>query len=139
MNENARVLVVDDDPDELELLLASLAPLGVQAAKASSGDEALRLVQGGRFSAAVMDLLMPRLNGFQTAALMRELENGRDMPILILSGYDEMAARRIEGWEAVRGRVQYLEKPFSAERLCERVAAAYSPAWNSSEGLAPSL
>jgi CheY-like chemotaxis protein len=139
MDEKTRVLVVDDDPDELELLTASLAPLGVQTAKAASGEEALRLVEGGRFSAAVMDLLMPRLNGFQTAALLRATPNGRDLPILILSGYDEAASRRIEGWEAVRGRVQYLEKPFSAEALRERVAAAYSPAWKRSEGLAPSL
>jgi DNA-binding response OmpR family regulator len=129
MSEPIRVLVVDDDPDELELLTA----------RAASGEEAVKLVEGGRFSAAVLDLLMPRLNGFQTAALMRRTENGRGMPILILSGYDETASRRIEGWDEVSGRVQYLEKPFSAEALRERVAAAYSPAWKSSEGLAPSL
>jgi CheY-like chemotaxis protein len=139
MSEPIRVLVVDDDPDELELLTASLAPLGVMTARAASGEEAVKLVEGGRFSAAVLDLLMPRLNGFQTAALMRRTENGRGMPILILSGYDETASRRIEGWDEVSGRVQYLEKPFSAEALRERVAAAYSPAWKSSEGLAPSL
>lgn len=139
MDESIRVLLVDDDPDELELLTASLEPLGVQTAKAASGEEAVALVQSARFSAAVLDLLMPRMNGFQTAARLRETENGRALPILILSGYDEAAARRLEGWDAVRGQVQYLEKPFSAESLRARVAAAYRPAWNSSEGLAPSL
>lgn len=139
MDERSRVLLVDDDPDELDLLLVSLAPLGLPAATASCGEEAMKLVERERFSAAVLDLLMPRMNGFEAAACLRRTENGRGLPILILSGYDEAAARRLEGWEAVKGSVSYLEKPFAAETLRERVAAAYSSAWKSSEGLAPSL
>lgn len=139
MDERARVLLVDDDPDELLLLTASLESLGLLTERAGSGEEAVALARRARFSAAVVDLLMPRMNGFETAARLRETENGKALPILILSGYDEGAARLVAGWEAVRGRVQYLEKPFSAQALRERLNAAYRPAWKSSDGLAPSL
>lgn len=134
-----RVLLVDDDPDELELLTAALAPLGVEMAPAHGAEEAVRLVDRAHYDAAVLDLLMPRVNGFEAAAMLRDRDNGRDMPILILSGYDERGARRLPGWERVRGAVEYIEKPFSAESLRARVAAAYSPAWNRSAGSAPSL
>lgn len=139
MGEKPRVLLVDDDPEELELIAAALAPLGVETTSATGADEALRLVDRSPYAAAVLDLLMPKRNGFETAALLRERANGRDMPILILSGYDERGARRLPGWEIVGGDVQYLEKPFSAEALRERLAAAYSPARNRSAGSAPSL
>lgn len=138
-SQKPRVLLVDDDPDELELLSAALRPLDVEMAPASGAEEAVRLVERRPYDAAVLDLLMPRVNGFETAVLLRERANGRDMPILILSGYDERGARRLPGWERVRDVVEYLEKPFSAEELRARVAAAYSPAWNRSAGSAPSL
>jgi two-component system sensor histidine kinase/response regulator len=138
MEPRPSVLIVDDDPDELELIAASLEPLDVDTAKASDSAEALRLTAERRFSAALLDLVMPRLNGFETAALLLASENGRGLPVLILSGYDEQASRRLPGWAAVAGRVGFLGKPFSPEALRRRVQDVYSEAWTRSSGLAPS-
>lgn len=116
------VLLVDDDPEELELLEAALAPLGLETQRALDGEEAAHLAERREFAAAIVDLVMPRLNGFETAALIRGSARGRSLPILILSGYDRDGARRLPGFADAAG-VEYLSKPFSTEALRRRVAA----------------
>lgn len=117
------VLLVDDDPEELDLIETALAPLGLAAAKADDGEQALRLIDERDFAVAVIDLVMPRLNGLEIAALIRGRKRGRRLPIIILTGYDEEGARMLPGWDSARGEVEYLSKPFLTETLCERVAA----------------
>ena len=83
------ILLVDDDPDDLVALRATLEPLGLEIVAAESGEDALRLLLARDFAIVVMDLMMPGLNGFETAALIRERDRTRGMPLVILTGFDE--------------------------------------------------
>lgn len=129
-----RVLLVDDDPDELELLVAAISPLGADCERAEDGEAAVRLVAERAFAAAVLDLLMPRLNGFETAARIRRLPNGRSLPLIVLSGYDPDAARSLPGWREAADEVDYVCKPFSAEELKLKLARSVGAAEGAAGG-----
>lgn len=122
------VLIVDDDPDDLVALSATLEPLGLEVVKAGGGEEALQLILDRDFAAVILDLMMPRLNGFEAAALIRQRERCRDLPILILTGFDEDGARSLPGYPPPR--VEYMRKPVAPEYLRQRVtecAARFAP------------
>ncbi len=114
------VLIVDDDPDDLVAVEATLEPLRIEVVKANGAEDALRLILDRDFAVVIMDLMMPRLNGFETAALIRQRDRCRDLPILILTGFDEDGARALPGYPPPR--VEYLRKPVAPEFLRQRVA-----------------
>jgi CheY-like chemotaxis protein len=113
------VLLVDDDPDDLFALRAALGGLEIEIACAQGGDDALRALLRRDFALVVMDLMMPRLNGFEVAALIRERERSRSLPIVILTGFDEDGAAGLPGYRA--GEFDYLRKPVSPEALRQKV------------------
>lgn len=121
MNQpNGPVLLVDDDDDELFALQAALEPLGLEIVTAGSGDEALRLILRRDFAIVIMDLSMPRMNGFEVCALIRQRERCRDLPVVILTGFDEDGAKNIPGYR--RGAFEFMRKPVQPEALRARVA-----------------
>jgi CheY-like chemotaxis protein len=120
------VLIVDDDPDDLFALEATLEPLGVEIVQAGDGEEALRRLLERDFSAIVMDLIMPRLNGFETAALIRMRDRCKDLPIIILSGFDVDGMRALPGYRA--DGFEFMSKPVLPDALRARIAAAVRPA-----------
>jgi len=74
------VLLVDDRPENLLALEASLEPLGQRLVLADSGDAALRAVLAEQFAVILMDIRMPGIDGFETMALLKQRENSRDTP-----------------------------------------------------------
>ena len=117
---NAPVLIVDDDFDDLVALQATLEPLGLEVVKAESGDEALRLILQRDFAILIMDLMMPRMNGFEVCALIRERDRCRDLPVVILTGFDEDGAKDLPGYRA--GAFEFMRKPVLPEILRAKVA-----------------
>lgn len=113
------ILLVDDDPDDLLALEATLAPLHLETKRACDGVEALRLLLDRNFAVVIMDLMMPRLNGFETGALIRQREITRDLPIVILTGFDADGMRAMPGFDAEA--FDYMSKPVSAEALRAKV------------------
>lgn len=118
MSGNA-VLIVDDDPDDLVALEATLRPLGLDVVTADDGEGALRHLLNRRFAVVVMDLVMPRLNGYETAAFIRQRDSLRELPILILSGLDKEGVRLLPGYAP---DLELLQKPVVPETLRARVA-----------------
>jgi signal transduction histidine kinase len=120
MNEpKVNILIVDDDAPTLLALEATLAGLGQNVIKASSGREALRQVLAHDFAVILLDVQMPDLNGFDTAGVIRERERSRHIPIIFLTGQvrtDEMIFR---GYSS--GAVDYLTKPITPEILRAKV------------------
>jgi CheY-like chemotaxis protein len=114
------VLLVDDDFDDLVALRATLEPLGLEIVAAESGEEALRLILRRDFAIVVMDLMMPRMNGFEVCALIRERDRCRDLPVVILTGFDEDAAKSIPGYRP--GAFEFMRKPVLPEALRAKVA-----------------
>jgi two-component system sensor histidine kinase/response regulator len=118
--EPVRILLVDDQPDNLLSAEAVLESLGEKIVKAESGREALRQLLEHDFAVIVLDVMMPDMDGFETAALIRERERSRHTPIIFLTalGRGEEHIRR--GYTV--GAADYLTKPFVPEILRTKVS-----------------
>jgi PAS domain S-box-containing protein len=120
LDEPAAVLIVDDRPENIVALEAVLAPLSLDVVSAGSGREALRHLLHRDFAVILLDVLMPEMDGFATAALVRERLRTRHVPIIFLtavSHQDEYVAR---GYGL--GAVDYIAKPFHPEILRAKVS-----------------
>jgi signal transduction histidine kinase/DNA-binding response OmpR family regulator len=115
----ARVLLVDDQPANLLALEALLAPLGQEIVCASSGEAALAEVASRDFAVIVLDVNMPRLDGFATARLMKQFERSARVPILFLTGLADDAAALFRAY--AQGGVDYLIKPIDPEMMRAKV------------------
>ncbi len=114
----AKILLVDDSPGNLVALEAALECLGQDLVSASSGFEALRQVLETDFAAIILDVKMPGIDGFETAALIRARKRSEHTPILFLTGYhDEAHLHR--GYAL--GAVDFLFKPVLPEVLRSKV------------------
>ena len=113
-----RVLAVDDEPGIRLLLKTLLEQAGHECACAESGAEALELFGGERPDLVVLDVMMPRLDGFETCRRIRALD--QDVPVLFLSAKGDIVDKRI-GFS--NGGDDYLVKPFDEEELLMRVEA----------------
>jgi two-component system, OmpR family, response regulator len=114
----ARLLVVDDEPNILELLSASLRYAGFDVATASSGGEALDRVRDVRPDLLVLDVMMPGIDGF---SVLRQLRlHGLGVPVLFLTARDA-TEDRIAG--LTLGADDYVTKPFSLEEVIARIRA----------------
>jgi CheY-like chemotaxis protein len=82
-----KILLVDDDRDNLRALEAVLEPLRQELRLAQSGEEALRLCLDHDFAAILLDVRMAEMDGFETAALIRSRKKSRHTPILFLTAY----------------------------------------------------
>ncbi len=121
-----KILAVDDDPDILEALTMMLESQGYQVVTATDGVEGLANLKAEMPDLMILDLLMPKMDGF---AVCKELQDPRwakyrKIPILILTSVREEASRR--RYELETGLEldvdDYVEKPFSPDILLERVA-----------------
>jgi two-component system KDP operon response regulator KdpE len=112
-----RILVVDDEERILNFLRSKLTASGYEVLTASNGLEALEQAQAQEPDLVVLDLLMPKMDGFET---LRELRSFSAVPVIILSarGAD---TDRIKG--LVQGADDYLSKPFNPDELVARVEA----------------
>ncbi|MBY0009379.1 response regulator transcription factor [Paenibacillus typhae] len=114
----ARILVVDDDPHIRELVEVFLRAEGMDAVyRASDGVEALKLMEENGADLAIIDVMMPRMDGWE---LCRELRRSYDIPILMLTAKGE-TAQIVKGFEL--GTDDYLVKPFEPPVLIARVKA----------------
>lgn len=118
-SERVKLLLVDDDRDNLLALQAVLEPLSQELMLAASGLDALRLCLDHDFAAILLDVRMPGMDGFETAEMIRARKRSRQTPILFLTGYrsDEQLFR---GYDL--GAVDFLFKPIVPEILQSKVA-----------------
>ena len=114
----ADVLVVDDDPDLLELLVFTLEDDGHAVRVANDGDEALTALAARAPDCLVLDIMMPGLDGFGVLRARRQQALAPDMRILILTC--KTAERDyVRGWEL--GADEYVTKPFDPELVVHKV------------------
>ena len=118
-DEAPAVLLVDDNPANLVSLEAILEPLGVRMDKASSGEQALRFLLREEYAVILLDVRMAGLSGFETAALIKQRERTRNVPIIFLTAYGRDDVEVITGYSA--GAVDFLQKPFLPEVLRSKV------------------
>ena len=119
-SSRAKVLLVDDQEANLIALEAVLEPLGQRLHRAQSGREALRQLLDRDFALILLDVVMPGLDGFETARLIRERERSAQTPIIFLTALSETGLPRLRAYSM--GAVDYLVKPFEPEVLRSKVS-----------------
>lgn len=117
--EPAGVLLVDDQPDNLLSAEAVLESLGEEIIKAESGREALRRLLERDFAVILLDIMMPDMDGFETAELIRHRERSRNTPIVFLTALGRTEQHMLRGYGV--GAVDYIVKPFVPEILRAKV------------------
>jgi PAS domain S-box-containing protein len=117
--DDVAILVVDDEPKNLFAVEAVLSGLGGSLVTALSGREALRHLLNRDFAAILLDVQMPDLDGFQTAAIIRERDRCRHVPIIFITAISKASEHVRLGYSL--GAVDYVFKPFEAEILRSKV------------------
>lgn len=117
MTSRARVLVVDDEYALRRLLRTYLEKDGFAVLEAENGHDALRLIRGGNVDAALVDVMLPGLDGFE---LVRRIRQESTIPLILLTARGE-ETNRVAGLEV--GADDYVVKPFSAPEVVARVRA----------------
>ncbi len=115
----ARILVVEDDPSILLGVRMSLEREGYEVGTATEGEAGLRLAREGRWDLVVLDVMLPRLNGYELLCTLRAEHD--DTPVLMLSARTA-EVDKIMGLDL--GADDYVTKPFSVGELMARVRAA---------------
>ena len=119
--DKGSILLVDDHVENLLALEALLSDLGQNLVRASSGLEALRLLLHQEFALILLDVDMPTINGFETAALIRQRDRSHHTPIIFLTAVNKAERHVFKGYSL--GAVDYLTKPFVPEILRSKVIA----------------
>ncbi|HST15911.1 MAG TPA: response regulator transcription factor [Gaiellaceae bacterium] len=115
MISEARILVADDESAQRRLLRAYLSKAGYSVVEADNGLDALALLRGGGIDVALVDVMMPELDGFE---VVRRIRAESTVPIILLSARGEETSR-VAGLEL--GADDYVVKPFSAPEVVARV------------------
>lgn len=124
-HKRLRVLIVDDDPLSRELLTDCLEPLGLNIDQAHDGLEALSVLQQARPDLMLVDIQMPRMDGFQLLSHVRNHEETRQIPVFAISAF-AMAGDAERA--LAKGFNQYITKPVSLVKLRKLVASTlHSP------------
>jgi len=118
---SARILAVDDDEMNREMLVRRLQKLGYEVSEAATGREALSKLKEGNFDLILLDILMPDLDGFQTLEFMKADPRLRHIPAIMLTALDDVdsTVRCIEA-----GAEDYVPKPFNPTILRARITAS---------------
>ena len=114
----ARLLVVDDEPNIRDLLASSLRFAGYDVLSAGDGTKALRLATTEKPDLIILDVMLPDMDGFTVTRKLRA--SGLDMPILFLTAKDDIRDK-VEGLQA--GGDDYVTKPFGLEEVVARINA----------------
>jgi CheY-like chemotaxis protein len=106
----AGILLVDDMEDNLIALEAVLGSLHEPLVRARSGEEAMKALLRRRFALVLLDVRMPGMDGFETAANIKRLDQTKDVPIIFLTGAEDDTGYAFRGYAT--GAADYLTKPF---------------------------
>ena len=121
MTGRARVLIVDDDATNRDLLVRMLERHGLATAVAEDGDQALRMVAGQRFDLVLLDIIMPGMSGHEVLGRLKGDDARRHLPVIVISSLDDLESTTacIE-----LGAEDYLLRPFNSTILRARIDAS---------------
>jgi CheY-like chemotaxis protein len=116
----ARILLVDDRPENLVALEAILSPLDQILVPVQSGEQAVQAVLADEYAMVLLDIMVPGMGGFETATQIKQQAKGRDVPIIFLTAATMQPEQAFRGYAA--GGVDFLAKPFDPWVLKSKVS-----------------
>jgi len=120
MSQPVRILLVDDEARNLDVLESILGPAEYHLVRAQTADEALMALLGGEFAAIVLDIRMPGISGIELAQIIKQRKRTRDVPILFLTAHLSDEKDVLLGYDV--GAVDYLTKPVNPDILRSKIA-----------------
>ena len=118
--ELVNILIVDDEPRNLNVLETVLVDPRYRLVRAESADEALLALVAEEFALIILDIHMPGMNGFELAELIKQRKKTAEVPIIFLTAYYSDDQHVLEGYST--GAVDYLHKPINPTVLRSKVA-----------------
>ena len=118
-NIKSRVLVVDDNPKNIQILASHLRDDNYEVEYASSGKNAVTMVEKEEFDLILLDVMMPGIDGFETCRRIKNIETRKHIPIIFVTAKTDVDSLTL-GFDY--GGVDYITKPFKADELLLRVA-----------------
>ena len=115
-----KILVVDDEIYIVHILDFSLGMEGYEVLTALDGEQALEKARAEHPDLLVLDIMMPKLDGYETCKMLKADANTKDIPVILLSAKGRNVDQKI-GFEV--GADDYITKPFSPRKLVERINA----------------
>jgi two-component system sensor histidine kinase ChiS len=114
-----KILIVDDEPVNIQVLINNLSVLKYEVTQASNGFEALEIIENGfRPDLILLDVMMPRMSGYEVCQIIREKFPAIELPIVMLTAKNQVTDL-VEGFNS--GANDYLSKPFSKNELLARI------------------
>ncbi|MCP2340941.1 response regulator RpfG family c-di-GMP phosphodiesterase [Actinomadura rupiterrae] len=120
MDDKAKILLVDDRDENLVALEAILSSLDQDLVRARSGEEALKALLTDEYAVILLDVIMPGMDGFETARDIKRRKKTRDLPIIFLTAVDSDPDYAFRGYAA--GAVDFISKPFDPWVLRAKVS-----------------
>jgi DNA-binding response OmpR family regulator len=115
-----RILIVDDEPDLLAVLRFGLEAEGFEVIEARDGEQALERARAASPALVVLDLMLPRMDGYKVCRALKLDEHGRRIPIVVLSARSGETDRRLA---LDLGAEEYVTKPYDVKDLVSRIRA----------------
>lgn len=116
---NKSILVVDDSPTDLRIITAALQKQGYHLSTAVDGEDALRKALQEHPDLIVLDIILPKKNGFQVCRQLKTSPDTQDIKIVLLSSKSQDSDRF---WGLKQGADDYMTKPFDDDELLETVS-----------------
>ena len=114
----AKILIAEDSATSIELLKRALAPLGHTILVANDGQNAEEIIENEKPDLLILDIIMPKMNGFQLCRSLRASPTYQDIPIIVITSMDRESDRY---WGMKQGASEYLVKPVDPTVLVQKV------------------
>lgn len=114
----SKILVIDDDPENRDILRARLEKAGHEVTEATQGEEGLRLLQETAVEMVFLDIMMPKVDGWQVCRQIKANPKTKTIPVVLLTARGQQIDQ-LRGWES--GADEYLMKPWDPVRLLQLV------------------
>ncbi|NQT75575.1 MAG: response regulator [Candidatus Omnitrophica bacterium] len=118
MDTQKKILVIDDEEDMQKLLKMRLEQENFTVVVAGDGDMGVKTAEQEIPDLILLDIMMPKMDGFTCLKEIRKLPNTKNLPILILSGKEEEKVRDLFAFQKISG---YIEKPFELDDLVAKI------------------
>lgn len=118
MNEQTRILIVDDIEENLKVLTETLVEQGFYPLQAKNGERAIQIAKKARPELILLDIKMPDMDGYETIAILKADPETMDIPVIFISALNQIEDK-VKGFRA--GAVDYVSKPFQKEEVVARV------------------
>jgi two-component system OmpR family response regulator len=124
-NNQAKILVIDDEPEITDIVETYFENLGYSVETANGGQEGIEAARDFKPNLILLDIMMPNTTGYDVCSEIKQMPNMASVPVVFLTGRD---TREDSGRSFQSGGDMFVKKPFSCERLAELVKIALSSA-----------